>query len=79
MPANNLTQADKKRIEQEEREANYFAMCLLIPEAMLRADLAEMFPGGVDVVNNDIERLADRYKVSRELMTLRLADLGMAF
>lgn len=60
----------------EEHEANYFAMCLLMPEQFLRKDLAEM--DGIDLTEDQpIRKLAQRYGVSVALMTLRLSQLGL--
>ena len=57
-----------------EREANYFAMCLLIPEDMIQADCKGLF---IELHGTQIKDLAERYQVSELLMTLRLADLGI--
>lgn len=63
----------------QETEANYFAMCILIPEEWLRRDLAEMFPNGIDLMQDDVDKLAKRYQVSVQLMTFRLTDIGMTW
>jgi Zn-dependent peptidase ImmA (M78 family) len=61
--------------EVEEREANYFAMCLLMPEEWLRADLEKI--GGIDIEDEAaIKKLAARYKVSTTLMVLRIGQIG---
>jgi Zn-dependent peptidase ImmA (M78 family) len=58
----------------EEREANYFAMCLLMPEEMLLADIKKA--GGIDVTNDAaVKKLADRYKVPAVTMALRIGQL----
>ena len=55
-------------------EANAFAMELLMPEHLLRADLAKM--GGIDIEDEPkVEKLARRYKVTRAVMILRLGQL----
>jgi Zn-dependent peptidase ImmA (M78 family) len=57
-------------------EANYFAMCLLMPESFLRRDIEEM--GGLDLTKDGpIRKLAQKYQVSIAMMTLRLAQLGL--
>lgn len=61
----------------EEEEANYFAMCLLIPEDLLRADIARSGKLAFDLVDEPlIGQLANRYQVTPQLMLLRLIDLG---
>lgn len=59
----------------EEQEANLFAAEMLMPAAILEADLEK-----IDVVDLEdevtIAKLADRYKVSTQAMTFRLAYLG---
>jgi Zn-dependent peptidase ImmA (M78 family) len=57
-----------------EREANLFAMALLMPEKWVRADVKKM--GGVDIADGaEIEKLAKKYKVDATLMTMRIAQL----
>lgn len=60
--------------EPEETEANYFAMCLLMPEKFLRADIAKLKKMELDEV---AETLAKKYKVSVAIMTLRLGQIGV--
>ncbi len=61
--------------QTQEREANYFAMCLLMPESFLRADLQKM--GGIDLCDPDpLLKLAKRYGVSPAMMAIRI---GMLF
>ena len=66
--------------DMKEIEANRFAAELLMPENSLREDLAGV--GGVDLVsgNDDsrdsvISKLADKYNVSYQAMSIRLASL----
>jgi len=61
---------------QTEQEANYFAMCLLMPEDWLRADLkGKMF---FDTESDPaISVLAKRYQVSEQLMIIRLVQIGV--
>lgn len=57
-----------------QREANAFALELLVPTLFLRLDLEKL--GGVDIEDERaVERLARRYKVSRQVMTLRLGQM----
>lgn len=62
----------------KEIEANYFAVCLLMPEHMVHAEFAKLTPA-----ERDIDRifpiLAERFQVSQQVVALRLADLGYAF
>lgn len=63
---------------QMDREANYFAVCLLMPADMLKRDVATMYPDGLDLVDGkEIKTLAKRYQVSVTLMTARLMELGV--
>lgn len=62
-------------VDEAEIEANLFAAELLMPQRFLAADLedAESF----DMADEStIEELADRYDVSVQAMTFRLANLG---
>ncbi len=57
----------------EEREANLFAMELLMPRAFLLADIEKM--GGVDIEDDAaMTKLAKRYKVSVTIMAIRLGQ-----
>jgi Zn-dependent peptidase ImmA (M78 family) len=58
--------------KEQEREANAFAMELLMPTAFLQAELAKM--GGIDIEDNEkLAALAKRFRVSQQVMTIRLA------
>jgi len=61
-------------LSDQEREANYFAMCLLIPEQMIKEDCKNLV---IMLHGNQIKELAERYQVSELLMTLRLQELGI--
>ena len=57
-----------------DEEANAFAMELLMPEAWLRRDVAKM--GGIDIEDDKkVKKLAERYRVSVQAMTLRLGQI----
>ncbi len=65
---------DRAVSDDMEREANLFAMELLMPYDFIMRDLREM--GQIDVENDPrIKDLARRYKVTEQLMTMRLAQL----
>ena len=69
-----MTPEDAEK-EVMEREANYFAMCLLMPEEWLRRDVEAI--GGVDIEDDvAMTKLAKKYKVSVTLMAMRLGQLG---
>ena len=59
--------------DPEEIEANRFAAELLMPRALLEADLADQPIGIKD--EEAIERLAKRYRVSVPAMTFRISNL----
>lgn len=61
-----------------EIEANYFAVCILMPEHIVHAEFAKLTPA-----ERDIDRifpiLAKKFQVSQQVVALRLDDLGYAF
>lgn len=58
-------------IDNDEIEANYFSACLLMPEEKIRENVQ------MDIsFEENIEKLADLFKVSQAAMTLRLNFLG---
>jgi Zn-dependent peptidase ImmA (M78 family) len=67
--------ASSKGTDIEEREANLFAAELLMPAHFLERDIAEI--GAIDLLDETIiHGLADKYGVSTQAMTFRLAYLG---
>lgn len=57
-----------------EREANYFARCLLVPKSFLMADFKAC--GGIDVCDDDQARmLAKKYGVSITVMAIRIHEV----
>lgn len=57
-----------------EREANIFAVELLMPTSFLERDIKAL--GGIDFADDeDIAKLAKRYRVSHSMMALRLGLL----
>jgi Zn-dependent peptidase ImmA (M78 family) len=59
----------------EEVEANAFAATLLMPEEFLKHDLAGRVIDVLDEVA--VRRLAQRYRVSPQALTIRLMELGL--
>ena len=60
----------------EDREANLFAMALLMPEDLIRREVKLL--GRIDLCeDNSIKPLTDKFKVSTILMTIRLVQLGI--
>lgn len=58
-----------------EKEADLFAMELLMPEKFLRQDVG---PDGIDVFDDAvIDQLARKYKVPASVMTARLVQLHL--
>ena len=48
---------------QEEKEANYFAMCLLMPEELVRKEVKRM-GGNIDIGDDKtMKKLADKFGV----------------
>ncbi len=65
--------ASSQAVDPEEIEANRFAAELLMPEAMLVRDLHGQ---GIDLESEeDLRRLAARYRVSVQALTFRLMNL----
>ncbi|HEY1171015.1 MAG TPA: ImmA/IrrE family metallo-endopeptidase [Verrucomicrobiae bacterium] len=64
----------KSRQEREDDEANLFAMCLLMPEEMVKEEIAKL---GVFDVNDDrkMKKLAKIFEVSETMMALRIAQI----
>ena len=58
---------DGERNPQQERQADVFAAELLLPEEYLRADLE----------TRTLPELAERYRVSRQALSIRLKNLGL--
>lgn len=59
--------------EYRDREANEFALCLLMPEKLIRENARPSENGAFTF--EEIERLANLFKVPEAAMTLRLKDL----
>lgn len=60
-----------------DREANLFAFNLLMPEQMVRESVRQLCPYGLDLVEEPaVKILADKYRVSEQMMVIRLCQLG---
>ena len=59
----------------QEREANYFAAELLMPEESL-AEYLDAHPMNASAYSREVRELADKFKVSKQAMEFRLRDLG---
>lgn len=68
-----ISQAHPNEREIED-EANEFAMHLLMPTEFLKAELAKL--GGFDIEDEKaVQKLAKKFGVSQQIMTLRLGQL----
>ncbi len=69
----------KSREKQMEREANYFARCLLIPEILLFREIEpyKSCQGGYAMSSEDISDLSKKFAVETEVMTMRLMELDI--
>lgn len=68
-------QQSSEGTDPEEMEANFFAAELLMPEHFLAQDIKQLSSN--DLVDEEgIARLARRYRVSQQAMTIRLTRLG---
>lgn len=62
--------------EQQEAEANYFAMCLLMPEPFVRTEVEKMGARAFDLADDRaVAKLAEKFKVSISIMAWRLNDI----
>lgn len=60
---------------KEEREANFFASELLMPLHFIQRDIVNFSDSDL-LFDNDLPKLARKYKVSVRSLTFRLANLG---
>lgn len=61
--------------DRQEIQANRFAAALLMPEELLQREVADI---GFDLADEiALESLAQKFKVSRQAMSFRLANLGI--
>jgi len=61
-------------IDPIEVEANQFAACLLMPSNLLRTEVLQI---DGPLRDGDVERLASKFKVSEQAMTIRLSTLRL--
>lgn len=60
--------------ETQEAEANQFAMALLMPEEMLRAEVQKL--GGIDLCDDSkVKALAKKFQVPQTLMAIRIGQV----
>lgn len=69
----------KAREEQEEQEANYFAMCLLMPEDMIRSEIKRRGMESYDLIDGGVQmrELAEAFQVSETMLLMRLVQLDI--
>jgi Zn-dependent peptidase ImmA (M78 family) len=75
-PATCYTAPSAEELAQMDAEANHFAMCLLMPEDWVRREVKRM-GGNIDIGDDKaMKKLADKFKVSVTVMTLRLGQIS---
>jgi len=63
---------------EQDREANLFAMCLLMPERLVLEWIRKHYPEGVSLVDDDfLKAFCKAFQVPMLAASVRLADLGM--
>jgi len=68
----------QKNIRQD-KEANYFVRCLLIPEKFLIPEIEKLKTQKILTTENLIKLLAKRFKVPEYQMAIRLTELKIIF
>lgn len=63
-----------KGVDWREKEANFFAACLLMPQKKVLAAIQEIGSGSVS--EEQIQLLAEKFEVSTQAMCIRLTQLG---
>ncbi|HEX7027757.1 MAG TPA: ImmA/IrrE family metallo-endopeptidase [Gammaproteobacteria bacterium] len=66
------SQVSSSGTDKDEIEANRFAAALLMPEDLIRG-----YIGNEPITDMDIAKLALKFQVSEQAMTLRLVNLGL--
>lgn len=73
-------QVSSEAVSLEEIEANAFAAELLMPTQMVIDELKQLFKN-IDTKNDDLDniisKMANRFEVSKQAMTIRLSNLGL--
>ncbi len=68
-------QCPPRTIEEMDREANYFAMCLLVPTGLLKEEISKL-GGHIELSDDDqLKALARKFGVSMMVMAIRLMDV----
>lgn len=62
-------------ITQEEAEANYFAMHILVPDTALRAAIEKIGPVDLFADVSLVTKLAKQFQTSENVITFRLREL----
>lgn len=65
--------------QEQEQEANYFAICLLMPKALVITELDKLLTAGETDEEIIVDRLARKFHVGIVRMTIRLRELGLLF
>lgn len=66
---------DQEQMKQE-AEANYFAICLLMPRHFVHTELDKMLASGTTDDQVLVRQMATKFGVSETMMTMRLVELG---
>lgn len=66
-------QSSSRGENQKEIEANRFAAALLMPRPLVETELTKIDLGD----DSDLQALADRFKVSLQSMSIKLANIGV--
>lgn len=64
------------RTAEQDREADYFAMHLLIPDKLLKAYMKRNFPNGLDLGEDDIQKVAKAFAAPDVIAAIRLTECG---
>lgn len=66
---------DQEQLKQE-AEANYFAICLLMPRHWVHTELDKLLASGITDDQVVVQQMARKFGVSETMMTMRLVELG---
>ena len=64
------------RHTDQDREADYFAMHLLMPTTLLEIYMKQHYPGGLDLGEDDIQKVAKAFAAPDVVAALRLTECG---
>ena len=62
---------------RQDKEANHFARCLLIPEKFLKPEIEKLKSEKIRTTEEMIKLFARKFKVSEVQMTIRLTELNI--